>query len=132
MNPPPVEEAAIPEETVIETTVVTEIIETIPETVVETPSEDVVVGVPNVGSIPLQVPSTNFRFVQESEIDSEPVAFESDVEWVEKGEIPAHESIPVQSTHIVGELHSSEVLARSGVTATAGCIYVITMVISTT
>ena len=97
MNPPPVEEAAIPEETVVETTVVAEIIETIPETVVETPSEDVVVGVPNVGSIPLQVPSTNFRFVQESEIDSEPVAFESDVEWVEKGEIPAHESIPVQS-----------------------------------
>lgn len=55
----------------------------------ETEAETVIGGLPPAtGTLTNLTGSMNFRFVQESELDSDPVSFENGAEWVEREDVP--------------------------------------------
>ena len=89
MNPVEPESATTENEEAVDVEVTT--VEVVLDQLEEEPLEDpevAVTAIPPIGSMPSGLTgSTSFTFMQESELENDPVSFESGAEWVDKEEV---------------------------------------------
>ena len=105
VNPPPVsEEAPVETEEEIQEFEATTEAESAPEI----PSD---VQQPTIGGLPSTSGSINFSFMQESELEQDPVAFENGAEWVEREDVlhAPEQPVPVEVVEIRQEATSIEI-----------------------
>lgn len=62
-----------------------------------------------IAGVPTAPSGMSFRFMQESELDNDPVSFENGAEWVDKEEAPADVVISVEITETAAPKETAEV-----------------------